>query len=115
MKRLDRRKRRKKKIIGTPERPRLVVYRSLKYIYGQIVDDTQQKTLFGASNLSKEIRDEVKKAKSKIEASRIVGQYIAKKALEKNIKKIVFDRNGYKYHGRVKALAEGAREGGLEF
>ncbi len=115
MKRLDRRKRRKKKIIGTPQRPRLVVYRSLKYIYGQIVDDTQQITLFGASNLSKAIRDEVKKAKNKVEASRIVGQYIAKKALEKNIKKIVFDRNGYKYHGRVKALAEGAREGGLEF
>ena len=109
------RQRRKKKMFGTSERPRLVVYRSLKYIYGQIVDDTQQKTLVGASNLSKEIRDEVAKAKSKVEASRIVGRYIAKLAQEKNIKKIKFDRNGYKYHERVKALAEGAREGGLEF
>ncbi len=115
MKRWERRKRRKKKIMGTPERPRLVVYRSLKYIYGQIVDDTRQKTLLGASNLSKEIRDKVKEAKTRVEASRIVGRYIAQKAREKNIKKIVFDRNGYKYHGRVKALAEGAREGGLEF
>jgi len=106
---------RKKRILGTTERPRLVVYRSLKYIYGQIVDDTQQKTLIGASNLSKELRDKVKKAGSKTEASQIVGEYLAKKALEKNIKKVVFDRNGYKYHGRVKALADGARKGGLEF
>ncbi|RMF60771.1 MAG: 50S ribosomal protein L18 [Calditrichaeota bacterium] len=110
-----RKKRRKKKMIGTSERPRLVVYRSLKYIYGQIVDDTQQRTLLGASSLSKEIADKVKKAKTRVEASKIVGEYLAKKALEKNIKKVVFDRNGYKYHGRVKALADGAREGGLEF
>lgn len=110
-----RKKRRKKKMIGTTERPRLVVYRSLKYIYCQIIDDYQQKTLVGGSSLSKEIRDKVKKASSKVEASQIVGEFIARKALEKNIKQVVFDRNGYKYHGRVKALAEGARKGGLEF
>lgn len=107
--------RRKKKVVGTPERPRLVVYRSLKYIYGQLVDDTSRKTLIGVSNLTPELREQVAKAASKVEASRIVGSYMAKKALEMNIKRIVFDRNGYKYHGRVRAFAEGAREGGLEF
>lgn len=107
--------RRKTGIIGTSERPRLVVYRSLRYVYGQIVDDTQEKTILTGSDLSKEIRKDANKAKSKIEASKIVGEFIAKKALEKKIKKVVFDRNGYKYHGRIKALAEGARKGGLDF
>lgn len=109
------RNKKKKRIMGSPERPRLVVYRSLKYIYGQIVDDASDKTIIGASNLSKEIKAEVAKAKSKIEASKLVGEFLAQKALEKKIKKVVFDRNGYKYHGRVKALAEGARQGGLNF
>lgn len=108
-------KRRKKRIMGTSQRPRLVVFRSLNYIYGQIVDDSIPKTLLGASNLSKEIAQDVKKAKSKTEASKIVGKYIAKKAKGQKISKIIFDRNGYEYHGRVKAMAEGAREGGLEF
>jgi large subunit ribosomal protein L18 len=107
--------RRKKKIFGSSERPRLVVFRSLKYIYGQIVDDEKGITIIGASNLSKELRDQLKDAKTKVEQSRIVGKFLAQKAVEKNIKKIVFDRNGYRYHGRVKAFAEGAREGGLEF
>ena len=107
--------RRKTKIIGTAERPRLVVYRSLKFIYGQIVNDHENKTLLGVSNKTKDIQDELKKAKSKLEASKIIGEYLAKKAREKDIKQIVFDRNGYKYHGRVKALADAAREGGLEF
>ncbi|NIS38238.1 50S ribosomal protein L18 [Candidatus Saccharibacteria bacterium] len=107
--------RRKKKIIGTPERPRLVVYRSLNYIYAQIVDDYRQKTLLGASNLSKGLRDDLKDVKSKIEASKQVGEFLAKKAQENDIKKVVFDRNGYHYHGRIKALAEGVRQGGLEF
>lgn len=93
----------------------MVVYRSLKYIYGQIVDDSKEKTILTVSNLSKDIKNDVSKAKSKIESSKMVGEYIAKKALEKKIKKVVFDRNGYKYHGRVKAFAEGARQGGLEF
>lgn len=107
--------RRKKKIFGSTERPRLVVFRSLKHIYGQLVDDEQQKSLLGASSKSKEIADAVAKAKSKTEVSRLVGKLIAEKAKAKNIEKIVFDRNGYAYHGRVKALAEGAREGGLKF
>jgi large subunit ribosomal protein L18 len=93
----------------------LVVFRSLKYIYGQIVDDVEQKSLVGASSISEEIKKEIKKAKNKTEASRMVGKLIARKAKEKKIERIVFDRNGYAYHGRVKALAEGVREGGLEF
>jgi len=105
----------KKRILGNSERPRLVVFRSLRYIYGQIVDDANEKTILGASNLTKEIDAKVKKAKNKTEASKIVGQLIAEKAKKKKITRVVFDRNGYAYHGRVKALAEGAREGGLEF
>jgi large subunit ribosomal protein L18 len=109
------RKRVRSKIFGTPERPRLSVYRSLKHIYAQIIDDTKGHTLVAMSSLSKEIRDKVKEAKTKTEVSRIVGLALAKKAFEKGITKVVFDRNGYKYHGRVKALAEAAREGGLIF
>jgi large subunit ribosomal protein L18 len=109
------RKRVRSKIFGTPERPRLSVYRSLKHIYAQIIDDTKGHTLVAMSSLSKEIRDKFKEAKTKTEVSRIVGLALAKKALEKGITKVVFDRNGYKYHGRVKALAEAAREGGLIF
>lgn len=107
--------RRKKKIQGTSERPRLVVFRSLKHIYGQLVDDTSRKSILGASSLSNEITAEIKKAKTKVDQGKIVGQYIAKKAIAKKMKRIIFDRNGYAYHGRIKALAEGAREGGLEF
>ena len=109
------RKRVRSKIFGTPERPRLSVYRSLKHIYAQIIDDTKGHTLVAMSSLSKEIRDKVKEAKTKTEVSRIVGLALAKKALEKGITKVVFDRNGCKYHGRLKALAEAAREGGLIF
>jgi large subunit ribosomal protein L18 len=105
----------KKRVFGDKERPRLVVFRSLNNIYGQIVDDSVQKTLIGASSKSKEIQGDLKKSQGKIEKSKIVGNLIAKKAKAKKIKKVVFDRNGYAYHGRVKALAEGAREGGLEF
>ena len=117
-----RRKRRhlrvRKKVVGTEDRPRLTVYKSLKHIYAQIVVDPPigpSKTIAGASTLSKEIQEELKNAKSKTEKARIVGRLIAKRAIEKGIKKVAFDRSGYKYHGRVKALAEGAREGGLEF
>jgi len=109
------RKRVRSKIFGTPERPRLSVYRSLKHIYAQIIDDTRGHTLVAISSLSKEVRDEIKNAKTKTEVSRIVGLALAKKALEKGITRVVFDRNGYKYHGRIKALAEAAREGGLIF
>ncbi|OEU67052.1 MAG: 50S ribosomal protein L18 [Desulfobacterales bacterium PC51MH44] len=105
----------KKRVFGDKDRPRLVVFRSLNNIYCQIVDDSAQKTIIGASSKSKEIQGDLKKSKGKTEKSRIVGDLIAKKAKDKKIKKIVFDRNGYAYHGRVKALAEGAREGGLKF
>lgn len=109
------RKRVRAKIFGTLERPRLSVYRSLKHIYAQIIDDTRGHTLVAMSSLSKEIRDQIKDAKTKTDVSRIVGLALAKKAIEKGITRVVFDRNGYKYHGRVKALAEAAREGGLIF
>lgn len=107
--------RRKKRLIGTADRPRLVVFRSIRYIYGQIIDDHSQKTLVGASTLTEDLKSKLKKAKNKVEASKIVGEYLAEKAKEQNITQVVFDRNGYKYHGRVKALADGARSAGLDF
>ena len=114
----ERRKKRhlrvRKKVFGAPERPRLSVFRSNKHIYAQIIDDTKGHTLVAASTLDKELRDKIQKTWTK-EAAREVGRLIGKRALEKNIKKVVFDRGGYKYHGRVKELAEGAREAGLEF
>ncbi len=105
----------RKKMVGTAERPRIVVYRSLKGIYAQLVDDTVGKTILSASFLSKEISDEIKKSKNKLDVSFAVGELLAKKALEKGITTAVFDRSGYAYHGRVKAVAEGARKGGLKF
>ena len=102
----------RKKISGTTEIPRLCVYRSLKNIYVQIIDDTTGKTLVSASTLDAELKANYGGNK---EAAKAVGALIAKKALEANIKAVVFDRGGYIYHGRVAALAEGAREGGLEF
>ena len=102
----------RKKISGTTEIPRLCVYRSLKNIYVQIIDDTTGKTLVSASTLDAELKANYGGNK---EAAKAVGALIAKKALEANIKAVVFDRGGYVYHGRVKELAEGAREGGLEF
>jgi large subunit ribosomal protein L18 len=113
--RIRRKKRVRKKVFGTPERPRLSVYRSLKHIYAQIIDDTKGHTLVACSTLSPELREELKGKTKNKEAAKKVGLLLAKKALEKGIKKVVFDRGYYKYHGRVKALAEGAREGGLEF
>ena len=104
----------RKKVSGTPDKPRLVVYRSLRHIYAQLVDDTQGRTLTTVSTLSPEIRDEIK-GKRKIEQSAIVGKLIAEKAKSLNIENVVFDRRGFKYHGRVKALADAARENGLKF
>jgi large subunit ribosomal protein L18 len=106
---------RKKKIFGTPDKPRLVVYRSQKYIYGQIIDDSAHKVLISASNLAKGMTQELKKVKNKTDASRIVGKKLAEEAKKKKIEQVVFDRNGYIYHGRIKAFADGAREGGLKF
>jgi large subunit ribosomal protein L18 len=112
------RRRRKKRFIkkmrGTPERPRLCVYRSNKHIYAQIVDDQQTKTIAAVSTLSKELASLVEKKASK-EAAQKVGELIAKKARERNVDKVVFDRNGFFYHGRVRAVADAAREAGLEF
>ena len=102
----------RKKISGTPERPRLSVYRSEKNIYAQIIDDVNSVTLVSASSLDKTV--DVKVGGNK-EAAKLVGELIAKKALEKGISEVVFDRGGYVYHGRVQALAEAAREAGLKF
>jgi large subunit ribosomal protein L18 len=105
----------RRKAQGTPERPRLSVYRSLNHIYVQLIDDTAGKTLVTASTLSKEVRDQLNGVKGKIAAGKIVGLTAARKAAEMNIKEVVFDRGGFLYHGRVKAVADGAREGGLKF
>ena len=105
----------RKQVIGTPERPRLTIYRSAKHVYAQIIDDTSGKTLVSASTISKELREEMKAVKSEMEVCKLVGKYAAKRALEKKIQNVVYDRNGYLYHGRVKAVADGAREGGLKF
>lgn len=103
----------RKKAVGTAERPRLSVFRSNKHIYGQIIDDTQGRVLASVSTLSKGIREELRKGKTN--QGKLVGLALAKGALEKDVRRVVFDRGGYKYHGRVKALADGAREGGMEF
>ncbi|MEE9167385.1 MAG: 50S ribosomal protein L18 [Candidatus Neomarinimicrobiota bacterium] len=110
-----RRLRSKKALFGSSHRYRLVVYRSLKHIYGQIVDDLKGETLVASSSLEKDMDGRLKEAKTKVEKSTVVGVVLAEKAKGKKIKKVVFDRNGFLYHGRVKALAEGARSGGLEF
>jgi large subunit ribosomal protein L18 len=105
----------KKKLRGTSDRPRLVVYRSLDHIYAQLIDDISAKTLLTVSTKSKEVSDKISGIKGKLEKSKMVGKLTAEKAVSNNINKVVFDRNGYLYHGRVKALADGAREGGLNF
>jgi large subunit ribosomal protein L18 len=106
---------RKSRIYGSAEKPRLVLFRSARYIYGQIIDDSNHKVLVSISNLSKTAVSEIKKAKSKTEASKLLGKILGEQAVKNKIDKIVFDRNGYLYHGRIKAFAEGAREGGLKF
>ena len=112
--RTRRKKRFIKKIRGTSQRPRLCVYRSNKHIYAQIVDDQETRTIAAVSTLSKELASLGDKRASK-EAAQKVGELIAKKARERNIDKVVFDRNGFLYHGRVRAVADAAREAGLEF
>lgn len=102
----------RKKVAGTPERPRLVVFRSSKHIYAQLVDDQRGVTLAGAADTSEGVSVE---GKGKVARSFALGRFIAAKAKEKGIAKVVFDRGGYQYHGRVKAVADGARKGGLEF
>ena len=117
-KKIEHRRRLKKHIrlelAGTTERPRLTVYRSLRHVYAQIVDDSAGKTLLAVSDLSKELREQLKDTKGQIAMGKMVGQMAAKKALALKITQVVFDRNGYRYHGVVKAMADGAREGGLK-
>ena len=104
------------KVSGTAERPRLCVYRSLSHIYAQLVDDAKGLTLLTVSSLTPEVREKIEQGKTKKTAvSTLVGQVVARKALDMGIQAVAFDRGGYLYHGRVKALAEGAREGGLKF
>ncbi len=111
----EKRKRRiRGKVSGSAERPRLTVFRSLGHMYVQVVDDVEGKTLASCSSLSKELKDQVKD-KNKTETASAVGEAIAQACQKKGISKVVFDRNGYLYHGRVKAVADGARKGGLIF
>lgn len=112
--RVRRHKRTRKKVFGSPDRLRLSVFRSLNHIYAQIIDDSRGHTIVTASSLDKEFKNE-KSHKGNIKTAKMVGALIANRALEKGLKKIVFDRSGYLYHGSIKALAEASREAGLEF
>ena len=103
------------RVTGTSERPRLTVFKSLKHVYAQIVDDTTGKTLVTVSDIDKAGREQFKTLKGQLALGKKVGELAAKKALERNISQVVFDRNGYLYHGVVKAMADGARAGGLKF
>ena len=105
----------RKKVAGTAERPRLSVYRSLSYVYAQLIDDSAGKTLVSASSLEKDFAKSHEGNRGNRVAARKVGALVAQRASAKGIKKVVFDRSGYRYHGAVKELADGAREGGLEF
>jgi large subunit ribosomal protein L18 len=114
-KRVRRHLRIRKRVVGTGERPRLSVRRTLNQIYAQIVDDGSGRTLISVSTLGKENAKQLSGAKTKSDQSRLLGKLLAGKAKAAGIEKVTFDRGGYLYHGRVKALAEGAREGGLQF
>src|SRR5579875_2574484 len=104
-------KRIRSKLTGTPERPRLAVFRSVNHIYAQVIDDAQGHTLAAAASTEKDLRGKG----GNLEGAKLIGQTVAARAKEKGITKVVFDRGGYLYHGRVKALADAAREAGLEF
>lgn len=115
VKRLKKKKALRAKITGTPEVPRLVVFRSNRHISAQLVNDQEHKVLFGTNDLNESVQGQLKKDSTKLDASKAVGKAIAEKAKAEGIKKVVFDRNGFKYHGRIKALADSARAEGLEF
>lgn len=112
--RIHRHRRIRSHLAGTQERPRLNVYRSLSNIYAQVIDDAEGKTLVSASTLDSDVAAQVV-GKNKVDSARIVGKIVAERAKNAGISKVVFDRGGYPYHGRIAALAEGAREAGLEF
>jgi large subunit ribosomal protein L18 len=113
--RLRRKRRVRKKIQGTPEKARLCVFRSTKHIYAQIIDDSVGRTLVEASSLSKDLRSKIGKDSGNKKGAAVVGSAIGKLALSKGIETVAFDRNGFLYHGRVKALSEAARKSGLKF
>jgi large subunit ribosomal protein L18 len=113
-KRVRRHLRVRRRVNGTPERPRLAVFRSLTHIYAQIVDDISGKTLVSASDIDPELRDQ-RAGKPKTEVAKVVGKAIGERATSAGLARVVFDRGGFQYHGRVKALADSAREAGLEF
>ena len=112
--RMRRHRRVRKYVVGTPERPRLSVFRSLRHIYAQVVDDSQGHTLASASTIDPEMKAQLE-GLTKTEQARVVGRTVAERALGQGVKRVVFDRGGYKYQGRVEALANAARESGLEF
>jgi large subunit ribosomal protein L18 len=100
---------------GTETRPRLAVFKSLKYVYAQVIDDSAGRTLVQASSLDPEIRGQLESGSGGVAAAKLVGQAVADRAREKGIETVVFDRGGYIYHGKIRAIAEAAREGGLKF
>jgi large subunit ribosomal protein L18 len=112
--RLTRKKRIRKNLVGTPERPRLSVFRSAKHIYAQVIDDTQGQTLVTASSMDKSVKEQPV-FENKIAVAGFVGKLLGERAIKKGLRQVVFDRNGFLYHGRVKAVSESAREAGLEF
>lgn len=112
--RIKRKKRIRKNIFGSKERPRLSVFRSSQHIYAQIIDDTRGDTIAAASSLDKVVKEQPK-FDNKIAAANYVGKLLGERAVAKGLKKVVFDRNGFLYHGRVKAVSDGAREAGLDF
>jgi len=112
--RIKRKKRIRKNMTGTPQRPRLSVFRSARHVYAQIVDDTRGATVVAASSVEKGVKSQPR-FDNKIAQAMHVGQLIAERAAEKGIKKVVFDRNGFLYHGRIKAISDGARKAGLDF
>ncbi|MBS0013026.1 MAG: 50S ribosomal protein L18 [Desulfobacterales bacterium] len=112
--RIKRKKRIRQKVQGTPQRPRLTVFRSARHIYAQIIDDTHGETLAAASTMEKQVRDQGK-YENKVAAADEIGKLVAQRASGKGITSVVFDRNGYMYHGRVRAVSEAARKNGLDF
>jgi large subunit ribosomal protein L18 len=112
--RIKRKARIRKSMFGTPSRPRLSVFRSARHIYAQIINDTSGNTLVAASTVEQAFKDQAK-FESKVAAANYVGKLVAQRALEKGISQVVFDRNGFLYHGRIKAVSDGAREAGLDF
>ncbi|NQU04637.1 MAG: 50S ribosomal protein L18 [Calditrichaeota bacterium] len=110
-----RRLRGRKRLLGSSEKPRLIVYRSNNHIYAQLRDDMNEQTITGCSTLTPELLEKIKNATGNIEKAKIIGEYIAKLANDRKIERVSFDRNGRRYHGRIKALADGARSAGLKF